>query len=189
MSNDAWAIWRDPSNMFSQYVEGTIVPKSFLPAIGYVIVAFSKLDAELDLMNAHLLGADRETDRARAASNIQYQPRIKLLEKLVKSQVPNDADKSNLLCVISEANAVAQRRHRLVHDYTNQLVHNITIPPTSPTLTFRRKGQPQNTEFTEESLNELGNQILDLAYRLQRYRNIDPRWSEGAFFPWRDRQS
>ncbi|MER9856260.1 hypothetical protein [Mesorhizobium sp. M0113] len=58
MSDDAWAIWHDPSNMFSRYVEGTIVPKTFLPAIGYVIVAFSQLDVQLDLTIAHLLSAD-----------------------------------------------------------------------------------------------------------------------------------
>ncbi|MBA1140241.1 hypothetical protein [Mesorhizobium neociceri] len=185
--DDAWAIWHDPTNMFSQYVEGTIVPKTFLPAVGYVIVAFSQLDRQLDLSIAHLLGADRETGRAITASAIHYQPRIDLLKKLIELRVADDVDKRKLERIAEKISSVAQKRHRLIHDYVGKLTHAITIPPSSPTLDFNRKDTAKSTEFTEESLQELGLQMLDLAYRLQRFTKADPSWSLGNSFPWRDR--
>ncbi|MER9856261.1 MULTISPECIES: hypothetical protein [unclassified Mesorhizobium] len=104
-------------------------------------------------------------------------------------RVPDDADKKLLLRIMSKINEVAQKRHRLIHDYTGKLTYNITIPPTSPTLNFVRKDKPQDTEFTKGSLKELGTQMIDLAYRLQRFTKGDPRWSEGNSFPWRDRRT
>ncbi|TIT36009.1 MAG: hypothetical protein E5W65_10865 [Mesorhizobium sp.] len=184
--DDAWAIWHDPTNIFSSYVEGTIVPKAFLPAIGFVIVAFSQLDRQLDLSIAHLLGADRDTGRAITASAIHYQPRIDLLKRLIELRVADDADKRKLGKIAEKISSVAQKRHRLIHDYVGKLTQSITIPPSGPTLNFSRKDTAKDTEFTEQSLQELGSQMLDLAYRLQRFTKADPRWSEGKSFPWRE---
>ena len=82
MSDDPWAIWHKGGRM-SDCVEGTIVPKTFLPAIGFVIVAFSRLNSQVDLTIAYILGADRETGRAFAAVMPNYRPRIELLDHLV----------------------------------------------------------------------------------------------------------
>jgi hypothetical protein len=42
MAKDPWAAWHRGGH-YSSLVEGTIVPKAFLPAIGHVVVAFSRL--------------------------------------------------------------------------------------------------------------------------------------------------
>jgi hypothetical protein len=188
MLDDAWAIWHDKDGHWSRYVEGTVVPKAFLPAIGYVIVAFSKLDSQLDLTIAHLLGADPETGRAITASSFNYQPRISLLEQLINLKIEDKDDRKKLLKIVGKIGSVAQKRHRLIHDYMHTISYALHYGPVNPVLKVSRKENKQKlTEFTKPSLKELGSQMLDLAYRLQRFTKNDSRWKTGGSFPWRDK--
>ena len=188
--DDPWDVYAK-GGAFSKYVAGSVVPKSWLPAIGYVIVAFSTLDAGVDLTIAHLLlGADdRDIRRALAAAIPNYRPRIELLVRLIELKVTGKGDKEKLQKIAKAIEVVANERHRLIHDYMASITYDYRFPPT---LKLERKEavflqKQKQVKFTKSALKELGTRMLDLTYRLQRFRKDDPRWKRGEQFPWRDR--
>jgi hypothetical protein len=77
---------------------------------------------------------------------------------------------------LQSTRSVADERHRLIHDYMNQLA----MVGRGVTLSVERKEAPfragKTNEFTKQSLKERGNRITDLSYRLQRFTKNDPLW-------------
>ena len=191
MSENPWAIWAK-GGQFSEYVEGSIVPKAWLPAIGYVIVSFSTLDSTLDLAIADLLGSEpkKEIGLALAAAIPNYRPRIELFQRLIPLRITDEDDQKKLLRVATEIEKVADERHRLIHDYMAGISFGTAFP--EPILSLHRKEmlfaqKPKPTAISKSSLKELGMRATDLSYRLQRFGKKDPDWKSGAQFPWRDR--
>jgi hypothetical protein len=183
-SKSPWSIWKK-GGRYHRFVEGTVVPKTFLPGIGYVVVAFSRLDVQLDLTIAHLVGADRELGRAIAAAIPNYRPRIELFSRIIDLKVPDETDRKFLHKIASATSAVADERHRLIHDYMDSLsVQEQKLNLSRKESIFREKPKP--TEVTVSTLKSLGDRMTDLSYRLQRFTKADPRWKSGAQFPWRD---
>lgn len=184
MVRNPWFAWSKGGDM-SRFVEGTVIPKALLPEIGYVVACFSRLDAQLDLTIAHLLGADRSVGRAIAAAVPNYRPRIELCERLVGLKVTDKDDKQKLLRVVSAVGTVADERNRLIHDDMSSYdVGNEKLSLFRKEAIFRGT---KPTIITKASLKELGMRSTDLSYRLQRFTKDDPRWKNGAQFPWRDR--
>jgi hypothetical protein len=191
MAKDPWAIWHR-GGRHSSFVEGTIVPKAFLPAIGHVVVAFSRLDSQLDLTIAFLLvDAQRELGTAIASAIPNYRPRIELFERIIDIKVDDDDDKKKLHNLASAIFAVADERHRLIHDYMSSLSFGALNPVAEHRLKLNRKEaifrKQKPTEITKRSLEELAVRMTDLSFRLQRFTKNDPLWKKGTKFPWRDR--
>jgi hypothetical protein len=184
-SGDPWAIWHKGGAWY-EYVEGTVVPKSFLPAIGFVIVAFSRLDSQLDLTIAHLLDANRELGRAIASAIPNYRPRIEFLERIIDLKIDDPDDKKKLRRIMKAVEEVFDVRHRLIHDYMSSLSYvNQRLDLSRKDDVFRKVEKP--TAITKASLKELGCRMTDLSYRLQRFTKGDVRWKSGTQFPWRDK--
>jgi hypothetical protein len=185
VSDDPWAIWHRGGEFYS-YVEGTVVPKAFLPALGLVVAAFSRLDAQLDLTIAHLLGADRKLGRAIASAAPNYRPRIELFGRIIDLKVEDDADRKLLHRIADAIGSVAEKRHRILHDYASSLSEINQILSLQRKESVFKDGH-KTTDITKASLKELGAKMTDLSYRLQRFTKGDPRWKSGEQFPWRDR--
>jgi hypothetical protein len=185
MSDDPWAIWHRGGEFYS-YVEGTVVPKAFLPALGYVVAAFSRLDAQLDLTIAHLLGADRTLGRAIASAAPNYRPRIELFSRIIDLKVVDDGDRKLLHRIAKAIESVADNRHRILHDYASSLSEINQILSLERKESIFRNGR-RTTDVTKASHKELGTKMTDLTYRLQRFTKGDPRWKSGEQFPWRGR--
>src|SRR4051812_46073418 len=114
MAKDPWAVWHR-GGRYSSMVEGTVVPKSFLPAIGHVVVAFSRLDSQLDLTIAYLLvDARRELGAAIASAIPNYRPRIELFERIVDIKIEDSDDRKRLHMIAKAISSVADQRHRLI---------------------------------------------------------------------------
>jgi hypothetical protein len=190
MSEDPWAIWHKGGE-WSMFVEGTVFPKLFLLAMGFVTVAFSELDIQIDHTIANLLGVNRDTGDAIAAAAFGYKPRIDLLRRLIPLRIIGDdaemTETRNKLDKIAMAALVAMdQRNRLIHDYMASYDHG------EAKISYRRKeSNPSERKAsviaTKASLKALGVRMTDLSYRLQRFRKGDPRWKQGEQFPSRDR--
>lgn len=185
MAKNPWAIW-SRGGRWSRFVEGTVVPKTFLPEIGHVVVAFSRLDSQLDMTIAYLLvNADRGLGGAIASAIPNYRPRIELFERVIDIKVSDPDDRKALHRLAKAIMQVAEKRHRLIHDYMSSFSH------VDERLDLRRKEamfRPSTlpTDITIPSLKELASQMTDLSFRLQRFTKDDPLWKSGAQFPWRD---
>jgi hypothetical protein len=173
MAKDPWAVWHR-GGRFSLFVEGTVVPKAFLPAIGRVVVSFSMLDSQLDLTIAYLLvNAERRRIGAAIASAIpNYRPRIELFERIVDINVDNDDDKAKLHKLAKAIYVVADERHRLVHDSMSSLSFGSSPAddPMEHRLNLSRKEsifrKHNSTGVTKRSLAELADRMTDLSFRL-----------------------
>jgi hypothetical protein len=169
----------------NRFVEGTVVPKAMLPVIGYVAVAFSNLDSNLDFTIAYLLDANLATGKAIASAITNYSPRIELFERIVEMRITDNSDKKKLLVLSKAIQSVADKRHRLFHDEPS------VYSDGQAQLQLYRKEKlftgAKPTPFTKASLKQLGDQMIDLSYRLIRYRHANSDWKEGNNFPWRER--
>lgn len=171
---------------FSRFVAGTVVPKSLLPAIGYVMVCFSELDRQLDLVIAHLLSADKKVGQAITLTSIHYRPRIELFDRLVDLKISDKDDRNKLKTISKNIGKLAESRHRLVHDGFNSYSWN-----RDEVYLKRREADFEGQKpipLSKQSLKELGNRMVDIRWRLTRYQRYDPAWKSGASFPWRDRR-
>jgi hypothetical protein len=190
MAKDPWAMWHR-GGRHSSLVEGTIVPKAFLSAIGHVVVAFSRLDSQLDLTIAFLLvDARRELGTAIASAIPNYRPRIELFERIIDFKIEDADDNKKLHKLAKEISVVADERHRLIHDYMSSLSFG-SVSPVEHRLNLSRKEsifrKQKPTEVTKRSLEDLAIRMTDLSFRLQRFTKNDLLWKKGAQFPWRDR--
>jgi len=170
-------------------VDGTIVPNSFLPAIGYVVVAFSRLDTEIDLLIAYLLGYWNEAENSRhrtvrcalAEAVFNYQPKITLIRNLIDEMTVQKRDHKKLGNLLDLVQALANERHRLIHDEFTSYSF------VGEHAKMYRKGPAHQHSLTvsKAQLEAFGQQISKVTYRLQRFRKEDPAWKTIELFPWR----
>ncbi len=167
--------------MAEDQVPGTLVPVSFLPAIGLVHVQYSMMELEFHHAFWHLLGAGAEAGMAVTSTILNARTRVELFRHIVQIKVGNESDQDKLLKLATAFDDAAAERNRLVHDQP------YVWSPSNQELSFIRsdawlKPRPMK-RFTKQALEDLAMRMFKIAARFQQYRINNPRWHDDEQFP------
>ena len=180
--------------MAHKFIPGTIIPDSFLPGIGYVVVQQTQLDHAVNELIWFLAEMEHTEGRAITSTIMNLGTRLELFKRLIIVTVTDEMDRKKLQAIRSRAKELVSERNRISHDKP----YSINRSKTEITffrevnLTEPKIKDQQPTLMTIESLKKLGDEMVKITNWLGLYLpnfpdQKHPDWSDDAQFPWPDK--
>jgi hypothetical protein len=154
--------------MESDYVRGTLVPKSFLEPLGYLVAWFALLEQNVNAAIEIFLDLEQDRGQIMAAQFNSMTTKLEILRLLAEKQIVAPEWKAAFASVLKRAKDANDSRNSVIHGNWSYSIPTMMNPHHSISKTsLTKSGKQRSTSLDSNKIMKAAKDSLDAAFRLE----------------------